>query len=144
MSAFVPDLKPLSAGQILDRAIRLYRAWQLARRRFWWLFGFFMLLILFNLLVVQGPLTLLTTTLLYFDVRVRTEGFDLAVLAASNNEAPLDSDQEVMRAPEPESAFEFTSTEVGYFCLISLGIGGIILVFSLLGSSATSLFTRLN
>lgn len=25
MSVFVPDLKPLSAGQILDRAIRLYR-----------------------------------------------------------------------------------------------------------------------
>ncbi len=102
------------------------RAWQLARRRFWWVLGFALVLYLFNLLVVAGPaaivsggaqflfgsplelsrerliwqtvfqsLVVLITgilylplqvagmTLLYFDLRVRTEGADLTLAAGS-------------------------------------------------------------
>ncbi|MCA9954622.1 MAG: hypothetical protein KC434_07875, partial [Anaerolineales bacterium] len=106
-------LEHRSAGQAIQRA------WDLGRRRFWWLIGFMLLLGLFGQIVVTGPaflsvfavesivgsgintttssliqqvimlllrliylpLQLSCVTLLYFDIRVRTEGFDLAVLA---------------------------------------------------------------
>lgn len=106
------------------------RAWELARRRFWWVLGFAFVLYIFNLIIVAGPaaiisigaqfvvgdplelsnqrftiqtiaqsLTVLITglfylplqvaamTLLYFDLRVRTEGVDLA-FAAEASAAP--------------------------------------------------------
>lgn len=136
------------------------RAWNLARRRFWWLFGFALLLALFGQLVVTGPayLTLALTTsllfsgtidpivsiiiqqlvtflfgvlyyplqltcitLMYFDVRIRTEGFDLALLAASDTESPKDDiDVSVGITKEKESIVP-TIEELGYFSLISIG-----------------------
>ncbi len=102
----------------------LRRAWELVRRRFWWVLGFMFILMIFaqllssipNVLVNLGlnfilgdsldpfttgpliqsvsqsivglaatliymPLQLIAITLAYFDLRVRTEGFDLAMLA---------------------------------------------------------------
>jgi hypothetical protein len=108
------------------------RAWDLGRRRFWWLLGFAAVLYIFSQVVVTAPtalvsygvglvagnsgnlatqsvlstvvggvtgvffnllflpLQLTAWTLVYFDLRVRTEGFDLALLAASTSAAPVD------------------------------------------------------
>ena len=135
------------------RAIR--RAWDLARRRIWWLIGFMLLLGLFGQLVVTGPailavfviegtvgsgidattssliqqvialllnliylpLQLTCVTLLYFDVRVRTEGFDLALLALSDK-----ADATTVSATAPpldKNAFPKWE-ELGYFALITI------------------------
>lgn len=103
------------------------RAWALARRRFWWMFGFMLILLLFSALIISGPVALvqfgastaltsavdqdprnvllistlvqyltslvtsllylplqtIAVTLVYFDLRVRTEGLDMAMMAAS-------------------------------------------------------------
>lgn len=99
------------------------RAWELAKKRFWWSFGNLFLLGLLSYLVVAGPVTLLqflfetilgetsplfqsvvgdaassllsaifmpirlaAVTLMYFDLRIRFEGFDLMVLASNDDE----------------------------------------------------------
>jgi hypothetical protein len=157
-------LENLGAG-----AIR--RAWELVRRRFWWVLGFMFILTLFNQLIIAGPSTLATlflqyalknqstenlfiirtlvqtlvnlgtslfylplqlaaVTLMYFDLRVRTEGFDLAVLAgaAPNGDASAFASQ---RGPAVSTPL-ITGHELGYFALLSLiGTGGLC-VFSLL------------
>lgn len=98
------------------------RAWELAKLRFWWAFGYLFLLGLLALLVISGPVALVqflletmigntstffqsivldtassllsavfmpiriaAITLMYFDLRIRFEGFDLMVLAAAND-----------------------------------------------------------
>lgn len=133
----------------------IQRAWDLARRRIWWLIGFMLLLGLFSQLVVTGPallsvfiinsvvgssinvttssliqqvislllnliylpLQLTCVTLLYFDVRVRTEGFDLALLALSG-EANTDA---VQATAPPLGKNRFPKwEEFGYFALITI------------------------
>lgn len=135
------------------------RAWDLARRRFWWLLGFTLLLAIFAQIIVTGPtflvsflsigaagagisqttaliiqqavtliasviylpLQLTCITLLYFDVRVRTEGFDLAVLAAGGVET-----KEVVeltaQAPEASGSLLPNSTELGYFAIMTIAV----------------------
>lgn len=149
----------------------IYRSWHLARRRFWWILGFFLLLALFNFLIVEGPTQVITfllnfaismelsaelivllpqitstilsiiylplemacITLLYFDLRVRTEGLDLAILASADSAEKIDSNLSALNAPEPNKGFEFTGRELGYFCLITVGavlvFGALALVF---------------
>ncbi len=146
------------------------RAWDLARRRFWWVVGFVFILFLFGQLIVTGPTTLATLvlqllfgnpvfaddpttaftlqtiiqsivslvfsliyipfqltnmTLMYFDLRVRTEGFDLALLAgaAAGNEGG--AMQTVAQAPQAQSGRLVTMTEMGYFALLSIGAGAL-------------------
>jgi hypothetical protein len=41
------------------------RAWELVRKRFWWIFGFMIILNLFSGLVVSGPATLFSTAVSY-------------------------------------------------------------------------------
>jgi hypothetical protein len=135
----------------------LQRAWDLARRRIWWLIGFMLLLGLFGQLVVTGPallsvfiiqgtvgsgmdattstlvqqvislllnliylpLQLTCVTLLYFDVRVRTEGFDLALLALSEE---ANADNLAVTAPALDKNAFPSWEEVGYFALITIAI----------------------
>ncbi len=148
--------------------VSLRRAWDLGRRRFWWLMGYRALLLLFSLLIVSGPTYLagylvrfiagstdligtlqwqsvaqtLTTilfgllyvpvqltaiTLAYFDVRVRTEGFDLALLSAeAGTEAGVEATAQapVMR----ESKSLITWEDVGHFAIISIGAGVLYLI----------------
>lgn len=143
------------------------RAWNLARRRFWWLFAFALLLTLFGQLVVSGPayLTLALTTsllfsgtidpmvsaiiqqavtflfgvlyyplqltcitLMYFDVRIRTEGFDLALLAANDTESEKD-DVDMSMGVTNNTEWGPTGEELGYFSLISIGS---VLVFGII------------
>lgn len=163
----------------------ILRAWQLARRRFWWVLGFMFILLLFSQIIVTGPtflivflvggasgmplegtfatvvqqltsfllsilyypLQLTCVTLLYFDVRVRTEGFDLALLAASEREEK-GAEAVAITPVSPEEGFWPTWTEIGYFSLISVGgtvlIVGLFMLFfailTLVGAAAGSGF----
>lgn len=181
----VPLIAPIVVleRQAARRAVR--RAWDLARRRFWWALGFVFLLYLFNLLIVSGPVALITSifqfllfdslqtgeaaglltlqavvsslvglvlsliylplqligiTLMYFDLRVRTEGFDLALLAeqASGRETPVA--EITARAPEPQGVRLVTWREMGYFALLSAAglilYGGLIAALALLAVPA--------
>lgn len=126
----IPLLAPIIVLERKSPTMAWRRAWALARRRFWWVLGFALLLYLFNLLVVAGPaaviaslgqftvndpfdfsqgtftvqaivqsLTTLVTsllylplqvaamTVLYFDLRVRSEGLDLALAARASDES---------------------------------------------------------
>jgi len=156
------------------RAIR--RAWDLARRRFWWLVGFALVLYLLGQLIVVGPsllisgvlnalllqssssdlmrqagissvinslvtlfaslvympLELTAITLVYFDLRMRTEGLDLALQAAIPDGQTADS---TVVARMPASLLNqrlVTGREVGYFFLLSLVPVGIYACFTLL------------
>jgi hypothetical protein len=69
------------------------------------------------------PLQLAAITLMYFDLRVRTEGFDLAVLAGAspNGDASVLASQPAPAVSTPL----ITGSELGNFVLLSLlGIGG--------------------
>ena len=77
------------------------------------------------------PLQLAAVTLMYFDLRVRTEGFDLAVLA---NVTPtvIPSALASQVAPSVSTPL-ITGSELGYFVLLSfLSIGGACLLSMLL------------
>ncbi len=77
---------------------------------------------LFQLLYL--PIQLTAITLMYFDLRVRTEGLDLTMMAAVNKAEPEveSSGSIVAQAPSPGTDNLVTSREVGYFIGISLGI----------------------
>lgn len=158
----------------------LRRTWDLARRRFWWIFGAMLLLYLFAAFVFTGPsalvslllqffmgesllepatgftfqsilqslvglvgsliylpLQLTTITLMYFDLRVRTEGFDLVMLAQGSVSQPTDVGALTAQAPPAESGGLISGTEMLNFVGVTF-VGGIIflilsLVTTLLG-----------
>ncbi len=137
------------------------RAWYLVRRRFWPVLGTILVLYLFNLLIVNGPVAIVNAilasvspsfgdstmqlvitaviqaavsivfiviyyplqmtafTLIYFDLRVRTEGFDLALLTAGDAEqalaAPVQNSKETL----------VTSTDLGNFAILTFGALGL-------------------
>jgi hypothetical protein len=140
----------------------LRRAWDLVRQRFWWVLGFVGVVLLFGLVVINGPIYLLTVlfqfiapqqaaepgtlftvqtivssvsslalslvylpvrhisaALLYFDLRARFEGLDLALLASEGGgEAP---GVVVAHAPAPQTGTLITGREFGYFAAFSVG-----------------------
>lgn len=163
-----PLLAPIVVLERQRALHALRRAWDLARRRFWWVMGFVAVLFVFNQLLVSGPsllinllfqfltesflrlenlsttyvlqtvtqtlLTLITSliylplqqtsiTLMYFDLRVRTEGFDLALQAEGTSGVPIAIEELIAQAPPPERKGLVTWTELGYFVLISIGAG---------------------
>ncbi|MEM7030472.1 MAG: hypothetical protein AAF629_12960 [Chloroflexota bacterium] len=68
------------------------------------------------------PLQLTAYTLLYLDLRVRTEGLDLEILANSLEDDQQHSVSETFTAaPTSEKGNLVTMTEMGYFVLIELG-----------------------
>lgn len=79
------------------------------------------------------PLQLAAVTLLYFDLRVRLEGFDLALLSARMAGDEGGVEQVVGQAPRPEGGL-ITWREIGYFALLSLApvALGLILFFGLM------------
>ena len=77
--------------------------------------------------LVFQPLRLTAITLLYFDLRVRFEGFDLALLANSLADVPTSVDSITAQAPEPEQGNLVTRREFGYFILLSF-VSGLVLV----------------
>lgn len=175
-SLVLPLIAPVVVIERQRARYALHRAWDLARRRFWWAFGFAVLLTMFSYLIVVGPtflivfglqsmvgsglnevisaviqqlatfilsvlyypLQLTCITLLYFDIRIRTEGFDLEVLAASADGSDVTMEI-AQKAPEPMLPFNFNMTEIGYFSLIAIGagllLGGIFLLLVGLGAA---------
>lgn len=143
------------------QAIR--RAWDLARRRFWWMLGFVLILSLLGQFIITGPslliggalgafsvstleltqvdvvqamtqslttlvlgliylpLQLTAITLLYFDLRVRTEGLDLALQSESIAGQPVDFSNLIAHAPPASSGGVVTGTEMAYFALLTVG-----------------------
>jgi hypothetical protein len=154
-------LEKQSAGQAV------FRAWDLARRRFWWVLAFVLILAIFQWVIVSGPagvanflaqsligdgpldlnrssseivlqtsvqsavtllfsllylpLQLTAITLMYFDLRVRNEGFDLALMAESASETPEVAAEVIARAPKPDQRSVLTMDEMGYFVLATVG-----------------------
>lgn len=142
------------------------RAWDLSRRRFWWLLGFSVIVYLLNLLVVSGPTLLISSlisvvlgqvdalsnnaylistlvssvagnlinllvlpiiliawTLVYFDLRVRTEGFDLALATLQTPEGET-TDMSSLPTAAPVKNW-LTGDDIGKFAVISLVVIGI-------------------
>ena len=151
------------------------RAWNLTRRRFWWVLGFVIVLGILSAVIRTGPAALallggrylsqsimagaslqtqyaiqaaitqmiqmliqliflpLQTTaliLMYFDLRVRTEGLDLAIQAASagTDQPPAEGEPipdsallEIPPAPPVETGQLITLNEAGYFVAITVG-----------------------
>lgn len=157
-------------------AVALRRAWDLARRYFWRMIGFALLLIIFSQILIAGPtalvqalfysalnttedlasqsitlsiinsivnlifsllynpLQLTAFTLLYYDLRVRTEGFDLAILAQQTSSevasAPLDYNTLIAHSPPAETGPLLTRSDYGKFALVSIiAIGIYLLIF---------------
>jgi hypothetical protein len=83
---------------------------------------------IFSLLYL--PLQLTAMTVVYFDLRVRSEGLDLALQSseAAGGEPATSFLPEITPAPQGSL---ITGTEVGYFALLS--IGGIAIYFILFG-----------
>jgi len=86
-----------------------------------------LLTLVFSLIYV--PLQLIGFTLLYFDLRVRTEGLDLAMLS---QDAAVTAPEAVVtgQAPPAERGGLITGRELGYFFLLSLGFFAIYVVLS--------------
>lgn len=158
------------ANWILRSLLCVYRSWSLARRRFWAVLGYVVVLSLFSLLVMNGPsaianvvvaevsqsfgnsaaqlvittviqglvqlvllliylpLQLTAYTLIYFDLRVRTEGFDLAILTMETSGST--DLTEAMTAPVPQVSEKLvTGAELGNFAILTLAGAGLYILF---------------
>ncbi|HUF39106.1 MAG TPA: hypothetical protein VMN57_11325 [Anaerolineales bacterium] len=169
-----PLVAPVVVMEDFGARKSIRRAWELVRGRFWWIFGFSLMLFLFNWVVVSGPLLvanygislllpeslfenpetydnltlaiqalitlffellylplqLTCLTLLYFDLRVRTEGLDL-VLHTRTGEAhdavPV-RDLVAGTSKLPDRAV-FTGREIGNFAMLTLLLIGVYIIF---------------
>jgi hypothetical protein len=167
VNPLVPPVVVLENQGVLDS---VKRAWSLARRRFWPVLGYVLVLSLFSLIVVNGPaaivnillaqafqsfgdptmqliltsiiqglvslvfvliyypLQMTAFTLIYFDLRVRTEGFDLALLtmeASGSTELA-----ETMAAPVSQGNERLiTGPELGNFAILTLAGAGLYIFF---------------
>ncbi len=158
---FVPCAVVLEHKSASD-AIR--RGWDLCRRRFWSVIGFYALLTLFAQLITtapamivamiiqatslstalssalaQGAITLISSllymplsmtamTLMYFDLRVRTEGFDLTWQTDHTLGEEMPAEDILARAPEAEQGGLMTKNDFGNMVLLSLGVVAIFMV----------------
>ena len=95
--------------------------------------------LLFTTIVL--PLQLTSITLLYFDLRVRHEGFDLKLMTAQLEDTEEAVNRDVLTAEVPKSAFQPTGQEIGNFCLITIGVVVLVGGFSLLAPGLLTLFT---
>lgn len=146
----------------------VFRSWNLVRRRFWPVLGYIFVLYMFNLIIVNGPVTIVNVlltrvlpfsfndptimivvtaviqgiisiifillyyplqmtafTLIYFDLRVRTEGFDLALLTTN------DANRTLASVPQQSNERLVSGADLGNFAILTLAVGGIyIFLFS--------------
>lgn len=164
-----PLIAPIAALENLSATATIRRAWDLGRSRFWWLFGYAVILAILGQLIVTGPTYLLSAvlqsvlaslsdmsfemqsilnsiasnlvtmtlgllygplqltmmTVVYFDLRARNEGLDLALQLAPAEEGVHDT------ASLPEisgitSTPLITGIDLGRFALLSLA--GVVLI----------------
>lgn len=175
VNPLVPPVVVLENQGVLD-SVR--RAWSLARRRFWPVLGYVLVLSLFSIIVVNGPaaivnillaqafqsfgdptmqlvltsiiqglvslvfiliyypLQMAAFTLIYFDLRVRTEGFDLALLTLEASGSTALS--ETMAAPVSQANERLiTGPEIGSFAILTIAAYALyIFLFSFIMGSA--------
>ena len=87
-------------------------------------------------LLIYYPLQMTAFTLIYFDLRVRTEGFDLALLTM--NETELADASQALAAPasQPDERL-MTGTDLGNFAILTLVATGVYLfIFTFIMGSA--------
>jgi hypothetical protein len=181
VNPLVPPVVVLENQGVLG-AVR--RAWSLARRRFWPVLGYVLVLALFSLIVVNGPAAIVNVllgqllpsfgdpatflvltsviqglvslvfiliyyplqmsafTLIYFDLRVRTEGFDLALLTM---EASGSTDlAETMPTPLSQGNEQLlTGPEIGNFAILTLAGAGLYILFVSLITGGMLFFTSI-
>ncbi|HJR80061.1 MAG TPA: hypothetical protein VJ821_08310 [Anaerolineales bacterium] len=166
MAAINPLVPPAVVLEKQGAIDAVKRAWSLARRRFWHVIGYVLVLALFSLVVVNGPaaianvilaqifqsfgdpttqlvltsiiqglvslvfvliyypLQMTAFTLIYFDLRIRTEGFDLALLTMEASGSTELS--ETLAAPIPQVGERLiTGPELGNFAILTLAGAGI-------------------
>jgi hypothetical protein len=70
--------------------------------------------------LIYLPFRLVAVTLLYFDLRIRTEGFDLAILAQQESSTAQDLQAAPMVTPYASQNQLVTNTEIGYFILVTI------------------------
>lgn len=79
-------------------------------------------------ILIYYPLQMAAFTLIYFDLRVRTEGFDLALLTMDSS-ASTEITQ-AMAAPVPQSSERLmTGQDLGNFAILTLAATGIYIFF---------------
>ena len=165
-AAISPMVAPVVVLEKRGALDSVRRAWDLVRRRFWPILGYIFVLYLFNLIIVNGPVTIVNVlltrilplsfndsttgivltaiiqaivslvfiliyyplqmtafTLIYFDLRVRTEGFDLALLTTG------DADQALATSPSQSNERFITGTDLGNFAILTLAAAGIYIFF---------------
>lgn len=156
-------------------ASALRRAWDLCRRRFWWMLSVSAIVFLFSQIIIIGPTaflnvlvtyflaagsdipnqTLIATilgyliglasrlfyvplqitalTLVYFDLRVRTEGFDLLLQAGEMQMPGIEPARLVSAMPPTPRTSLVNSKEITYFLgLTLLGVGVPVGLYALL------------
>jgi hypothetical protein len=74
------------------------------------------------------PLSLTAITLVYFDLRVRSEGLDLALQAAGESRPDVNIVTLTATSPEPQGSL-VTGNEVGYFAILTLLYAALIGLF---------------
>lgn len=168
VNPLVPPVVVLENKRALES---IQRAWNLARRRFWPVLGYVIVLGLFSLLVINGPVAIaniilsqafqsfgdpvtqivLTSiiqglislvfvllyyplqmtafTLIYFDLRVRTEGFDIALLTMDPSAAALGAENLPAPASQPNERL-VTGPELGNFAILTLAGVGLYVFFA--------------
>jgi hypothetical protein len=83
-------------------------------------------------IILTYPIQAVSFTLMYFDLRVRTEGFDMTLAAADTAIVTSPADL-VAQAPKPQSGNPITAKEFGYFCLLGIiAIVPIVLLYGVL------------
>lgn len=70
--------------------------------------------------LIYLPFRLVAVTLFYFDLRIRTEGFDLTILAQQESSSARDLQIAPLDTPDITEKQLITSTEIGYFVLVTL------------------------
>ncbi len=76
------------------------------------------------------PLQLTAMTLVYFDLRVRSEGLDLALQAAADSGAETNIVALAETSPQPGGSL-LTSTDAGQFILLSLAVMAVYFIFAI-------------
>ncbi|MBN2006096.1 MAG: glycerophosphoryl diester phosphodiesterase membrane domain-containing protein [Anaerolineae bacterium] len=94
--------------------------------------------------LLYTPLQLTAMTLLYFDLRVRTEGFDLTWTTEHALDEEISPENVIAQAPPAEGGSLITQSELGNFVLLSLGILGIFVVIYFVIMAISILFVGLN
>jgi len=179
--AVLPLLIPVIVLERSPATEAFGRIWQLARRRFWWLLGFMLLLSILSMIVVSGPSTLLAimvtplaepllgmaatnlvqsvstsllnvlflplytacVVLVYFDLRVRTEGLDLAILAAGRIKDDETADSPTVASvaqhgilqlpPAPSATQGFAPTQNEWINFLAISVGFVLLYLLIVG-----------